>query len=206
MSTLVRVLAAPMTHTLSGVFMAAAFALFAFAHVVKFADTGRVALLLFVIAESLVATLFLLRTQPRSFTHSPVDWVIAALGTLFPMLLRPTSESLFPGADWGIGLGAVLQILGILSLNRSFAIVPALRELKTGGMYRWVRHPIYASYLIGLSAYLAGSWSVRNALVWLLSITFLVARVHLEERHLAKASAYREYMQRVRWRLVPRLY
>lgn len=206
MSIPARILAAPLTHTASGVFMALLFALFAYAHMVKFADSGRVALLVFVVAECVVATLFLLRTQPKSFAHSPLDWVVAALGTFIPMLLRPASTTLFDGADWGVAAGSVLQILGILSLNRSFAIVPALREVKTGGMYRWVRHPIYASYLITLSAYLAGNFSLRNGVVWLLSIACLVARVHLEERHLAQAPAYRAYMNRVRWRLIPRLY
>ncbi len=172
---------------------------------VKFADSGRAACW-FVVAECLVAMLFLLRTQPKSFAHRPLDWLVAALGTFIPMLLRPTGSALFDGADWGVAAGSVLQILGILSLNRSFAIVPALREVKTGGMYRWVRHPIYASYLITMSAYLTGNLSLRNAVVWLLGIACLLLRVHLEERHLVRAPAYRAYMNRVRWRLIPRLY
>lgn len=206
MSDHVRAIAEPFMHLLAGVAMAAAYALFAYAHGIKFAESGRVAFLFFVAAESLIALLFLLRTQPKSFASSPVDWAVAALGTWLPLFLRPTSESLVPGADWGIAIGATLQILGVLSLNRSFAIVPALRELKTRGMYRWVRHPIYASYLISQTAYVVGNWSARNALIWLLSMLFLLGRIHLEERHLARTPGYREYMRRVRWRLIPHLY
>lgn len=206
MSIAKRILAVPLTHTLSGVFMALFFALFAYAHVTQFADNGRAALLLFVVAESLIAILFILRTPPKSFAQRPSEWIVAALGTLLPLMMRPASSALIDGADWGVALGSSLQILGVMSLNRSFAVVPALRTLKTGGMYRVVRHPIYASYLVSLSAYLAGNFSLRNALLWLLSLACLVARVHLEERHLAQTSEYRDYMRRVGWRLIPRVY
>lgn len=176
---------------------------FAAAHLVVFSRTLEPSLALFCMAETMVAAFFLIRTQPRTFTRAPHEWIVAMLGTFFPLLLRPTSHALLPGADWGIVIGATFQIAGILSLNRSFALVPALRRLKTGGMYRLVRHPIYAAYLLTFCSYLAANYSIWNLLILLFSVTLMVARLRFEEGHLSLAPEYRDYQQRVKWRLIP---
>lgn len=188
---------------LTGGALAALWFLFAIAHVITFKHTGKTSLLVFGAAETLIAMFFLLRTQPKSFSNRPSEWLIAVLGTFLPLLLRPTEEVTVPLAEWGLMIGSLMQIAGVLSLNRSFAIVPALRELKTSGMYRVVRHPIYFSYLISFSFYLAANFSLSNLLVLSASISLLVGRMYLEERHLGQTSEYRAYQSRVRWRLIP---
>lgn len=188
---------------LSGGTLAALWLLFAIAHVIAFKHTGKISLLTFGTAETLIALFFLLRTQPKSFSNRTHEWLIAISGTFLPLLLRPIGEITAPIAEWGLMIGSLMQIAGVLSLNRSFAIVPALRELKTRGMYRVVRHPIYFSYLISYSFYLAANFSLSNLLVLSASIGLLVGRVYLEERHLGQTSEYRAYQARVRWRLIP---
>ena len=159
--------------------------------------------LLFAIAETIIAVFFLLRTQPKTFTTRPSEWIVAVAGTFLPLLLRPTTDTPVPIAEWGLMLGSALQIAGVLSLNRSLAIVPALRELKTRGMYSLVRHPIYTSYVITFSFYLAANFSIRNLLLVLASVSLLIARVYFEERHLGLTPEYRAYQSRVKWRLIP---
>ncbi|NMG43061.1 isoprenylcysteine carboxylmethyltransferase family protein [Aromatoleum toluvorans] len=190
-------------HRASGVILSILWALFAIAHFNGFHLTGRTSLLMFGLAETAIGVFFLLRTQPKSCTTRPHEWVTALAGTFLPLFLRPTTDTPIAIADWCLVLGSTVQIVGVLSLNRSFALVPALRELKTHGMYRFVRHPIYFSYLINYTSYLTANFSAENLLIILGSIGFLVARVFFEERHLSQTPEYRAYQDRVRWRLLP---
>ena len=91
----------------------------------------------------------------------------------------------------------------VLTLGRSFGVVAANRGIKTHGPYRIVRHPIYASYLVGMVGYLFESPSPRNILLFSTVIGFQIARIHSEEQCLVGDPEYREYRQRVRYRLVP---
>ncbi len=102
--------------------------------------------------------------------------------------------------------GVLMQILGLISLNRSFALVAAKRAIKTDFMYRWVRHPIYASYLIVFTSYLLVYPSVNNLMVFAVLIPCMVGRIYREEVHLSQDPVYRDYMQRVRYRLIPGLF
>lgn len=53
-------------------------------------------------------------------------------------------------------LGVLVIILGILNLNDSLSIFPSPRKdasLISNGIYRYIRHPIYAGILIAMFAY-----------------------------------------------------
>lgn len=203
MARIAPILVSSKTQPIIGAVLAALWLLFAIAHLSGFGRTGKTSLLVFALAETIVAAFLLLRTQPKTLSTRPAEWAVAVAGTFLPLLVRPTTDTLIPAAEWGLVLGSALQIAGVLSLNRSLAIVPALRELKTAGMYRVVRHPIYFSYLVTFSCYLAVNFSARNLLILLASSVLLVARVHFEERHLAQMPEYQAYRSRVRWRLIP---
>jgi protein-S-isoprenylcysteine O-methyltransferase Ste14 len=91
----------------------------------------------------------------------------------------------------------------MVSLNRSFAIVPANREIKTAGMYRFVRHPLYASYLVMLTSYVLANTTFENVLVFAFVMGCMFIRMFREEKHLALDAEYRNYMRKVRYRLIP---
>lgn len=203
MSTSEKLLTTPGMQLLTGALLSGLWLLFAVAHLSIFWSSGKASLVVFAIAEAIVAMFFLLRTPPRTFTHKPVEWFVAIAGTFLPLLLRPTEGTAGAFSEWGLIFGSVLQIAGVLSLNRSLALVPALRELKTSGMYRFVRHPIYFSYLITFSCYLAANFSPQNLGILLVSVCLLVMRIHFEERHLSQSPEYRAYRSYVRWRLIP---
>lgn len=191
---------------LTGIALALIWALFATAHVASFETTGRVSLLIYAIAETLIAVFFMLRAEAKTIATNVIEWLVAVLGTFLSLLLRPTSDNLVPIAEWGLMLGSSMQVAGVLSLNRSFALVPALRELKTAGMYHLVRHPIYLSYFVSCSCYLLTNFSTSNLLVVIGSISLLLVRIYFEERHLSLNAEYRAYQERVRWRLIPFVY
>lgn len=96
-----------------------------------------------------------------------------------------------------------VQIAGLLSLNRSFGLVAAQREIKTGGACRVIRHPLYASYLISLSGYLLANTSLANTVTYVATITMMLARLLREERCLSTDVRYRVYMRQVKYRLLP---
>jgi protein-S-isoprenylcysteine O-methyltransferase Ste14 len=180
---------------------------FARAHFTAYLETRQLPLLLFTASETAIAILFLVRSPEQTVSAEWVDWAVAIAGTFAPLMFRPAPSVI--DAEVGSYLmfaGAAVQLAAALSLNRSFGIVAANRGIKTQGMYRLVRHPIYLSYLFSFTGYLMSYASSANALVCTVAIACLVTRVAREERHLLDDIAYREYTKQVKWRLVPYLY
>ncbi|AQR70780.1 hypothetical protein BZG29_22550 [Janthinobacterium sp. LM6] len=183
--------------------MACLWTFFASAHVVGYLQGGDWSYLLFCAAETLAALFFIVRSAPVSVSTDAGDWLLAIGATFAPFLLSPADIAIWPGARYLLALGSLLQIAGLLSLNRSFGLVAAQREIKTGGAYRVVRHPLYASYLISLSGYLLANTSPVNGVVYVLAMLMLVARLLREERFLSSDVRYRVYMRQVKYRLLP---
>lgn len=187
----------------SGALLAMLFGTFAYIHLSKFLETGQLSLLLVVISELLTTLFFVFRSHPKTVSTIPYDWVVAVIGSFAPLLLRPAADGLLPQAEIIIALGTMLQIAGLMSLNRSFAIVAAKREIKTEWMYRFVRHPLYASYFLIFGGYVLVHTTTENCLIYLITMTFLCLRIFREEKHLAQDPTYREYMFNVRYRVIP---
>ena len=124
------------------------------------------------------------------------------------------SHPALPGALRGLGTagilaGAALAGVGATSLGRGLTALPLPNEhatLRTGGLYRFVRHPIYAGVLmaaVSRTVVLGRPYAVvaTSALVVLLH-----GKARFEERHLAaRFPGYDEYAARTP-RLVPRLW
>jgi len=77
----------------------------------------------------------------------------------------------------------------------------------SGGPYQYVRHPGYLGigvHYLGTAFFLGSVWALIPAVV---AICVLILRTTLEDRTLQmELEGYREYTQRVRWRLVPGLW
>jgi len=186
--------------------LASTWLMFSVAHARAFNATGDWAYLLFVASETLVATLFMLRSEPVAVSHSPLDWALAIASTGAPFLLDPVGHGVLPQARVLILAGVLLQIAGLLSLNRSFGLVAARRQIKTTGLYRWIRHPLYASYLLSYVGYVLSNSSIGNIAICLLAVFLLLARLQREERFLSRDSEYLLYMRRVKYRVLPMVF
>jgi protein-S-isoprenylcysteine O-methyltransferase Ste14 len=149
---------------------------------------------------SLLAFLFL-RRRPATRRGSWWQSVLAWGGTILPMLALEEAP-----ADWRLpglivqGLGLLAMILALISLGRSFGVAPADRGLVRGGLYRWVRHPLYAAELWFVVGYLIANPSWRNLSVVATIAAIQVCRALWEERII---SGYSDYAREVRWRLLP---
>jgi protein-S-isoprenylcysteine O-methyltransferase Ste14 len=191
---------------LLGIFLALGWGLFSYSHLIIFQATGDWTYLLFCAAETLTAVLFLVRAEAVSVSHSPLDWILAIGATFMPFLFVPSSWGVLPQAKFLLVAGISVQIAGLMSLNRSFAVVPATREIKTAGMYRLVRHPLYASYFIALTGYVLANTSTVNIGVYITEISLQFFRLFREEKHLSMDLAYFAYMKRVKYRIVPYIF
>lgn len=115
-------------------------------------------------------------------------------------------------------LGALLIPLGFAGVlwtfrENSFAAPVVKIQNERGqkvidtGPYALVRHPMYAGallYMLGTPLVL-GSWLGLAALPVI--VGFLIIRIYIEERTLREGLAgYADYMDRVRWRLIPGLW
>ena len=99
--------------------------------------------------------------------------------------------------------GMLEVIVALLSLRRSFGIVPANRGIRTQGLYNVVRHPLYASELLTLGGFAIVSPSLWNVSLWLCDFALQLARAHAEERFLIEDPSYLQYRSRVKYRLIP---
>jgi protein-S-isoprenylcysteine O-methyltransferase Ste14 len=162
--------------------------------------------LLILPSEGLAIALLLIRRPTDQISTSLWDWSVAAIGTVAVLLIAP-SEGQAP--LFGL-LGPYLLIAGLfihvgakLSLWRSFGLVAANRGVRSNGLYRVVRHPMYAGYMITHIGFLLAAPSLWNVAVYAVAWTALVARIYAEERILQQDVGYQAYSGAVRYRLLP---
>ncbi len=163
----------------------------------------RVSSFLLLIQELLLIVLLFVRRPSISTSVRPHEWAIAFTASFLPLMLRAHGTSEYIIGSVFSSVGALVGILGMLALNRSFGIVPANRGIRTSGIYRWVRHPLYSSYTIAFSGFLINNFSLYNASTLAAWFVFQTLRLLMEERHLAQNPEYRQFMQSTRWRLWP---
>lgn len=163
--------------------------------------------LIFVIMETIVIALLLLRKNPTDRTSEILPIFIAFVGTFLPLLLIPSQQVI----DEQIGsifitIGGILAIASYLSLNTSFGVTPALRSVKTTGLYQIIRHPMYLSYIIIYIGYLHLSFSLLNLTILILLLFCLFFRSFYEEKVLIQSPDYLNYTTKVKYRIIPFVY
>jgi protein-S-isoprenylcysteine O-methyltransferase Ste14 len=177
---------------------------------------------------SLLTTLDLMRRAPALLERRMKGGPTAETRAVQRVIMFFTSAGFIallvvPGLDHRFGwsdvplrtvmVGDLLVLVGfslIFIVYRANTYTSAVIEVAKGqnvvstGPYAIVRHPMYASamlYLIGTPLALGSYWGL---LVLVAVAPFLVWRLLDEEQLLARDLAgYREYQQRVRYRLVP---
>ena len=153
--------------------------------------------------------IFAVRQPARSSTKRPLAILVTLLSLTYFVAFegKPSSSAalgLLGGAVTAIG--SLVTFISIQCLGRSFAVLPSLRDIRTSGIYRFVRHPIYLSYIIAALGTLMRHPSLHNTSVVLAGVFLIMWRIRFEERLLAQDELYRNYMDAVRYRLIPGLY
>jgi protein-S-isoprenylcysteine O-methyltransferase Ste14 len=189
---------------IANVVVVVGFGLMAYACYRKYRDTGSINWFGLLIVNSLFVAMYVARRDATSISSSPWLWVLAFAGTCVPLLMRPTAP-----AGWALA-GNMVQIAGLcaaagsmLSLRRSFGIVPAHRGIRTQGLYNLVRHPLYASELLAMLGFVIANPNWWNITFWICDCVLQFTRACAEERFLSIDPLYAQYRARVKYRLIP---
>lgn len=182
------------------------FTLLAISSYHRFMVTGTVGALGVLAVNTLMLGLFLGRRPAQSETRAPRLWVLSFAGTALPLLMRPSDYSGLTQVGGTLQVaGLILLASALLSLRRSFSVAPANRGVRVGGLYRIVRHPVYAAELIVFLGVVLANPTVANAAIWLGECALQLLRARAEEQLLEMDPTYRAYLERVGYRLVPGL-
>jgi protein-S-isoprenylcysteine O-methyltransferase Ste14 len=156
--------------------------------------------------ELTVAVLFAVRRPAWTTSRSVVAWGATAIGTFGMLAARPAYAPVLGLGTLYLTLqlcGAVVAIGSAIALGRSFGLVAANRGVCTSGPYRFVRHPLYAGYLLAGIGYVLENPSLRNIALFAVVGVFQAVRIGSEEECLRADPAYRSYCERVTRRVIP---
>ena len=172
------------------------------------AETGRVTGMLMLASEALVVALTLIRRTAGVVDRSWQARLLTTVSMVGPLMVVPAAAALAAEAATvtSTAAGLMIVVMGKLSLGRSFGLTPANRGIVSTGLYRFLRHPIYLGYLITHVGFFLANAGMWNLIVLLAADVALMARAVCEEKTLAQDPAYRSYMTRARWRVVPGLF
>jgi protein-S-isoprenylcysteine O-methyltransferase Ste14 len=182
---------------------------FAFVMLTTPAGTAGILSLILLVSESLPVFLILIRRQANALSDKTVDWLLALMGSILPLLAVPAAAgALVPAGLSGtiMLVGLYVQISAKVFLGRSFGLVAANRGIKVTGPYRIVRHPMYAGYTIIHVGFLLSFPSLWNLVLYSTQLAIQMARLLREELLLNQDQSYRDYAARVRYRLIPMIF
>jgi len=113
-----------------------------------------------------------------------------------------------PLGTWLLGGAAVALAVWTLRHNRmgNFNIHPAPKTggvLVTSGPYRWIRHPMYTTVLMGAAALAWMPGTALSWLVWAALAVVLFVKLTMEERWLRQKYASYDAYKMVSKRLLP---
>lgn len=109
-------------------------------------------------------------------------------------VLSPAADTVATVLEW---VGTLILVVGLVNLGRSLTALPTSvphGELKVGGLYRLVRHPIYSgvmALIVGAAARSGNPWSALAAaglVVW-----FMAKARWEEDRLRARYPGYDDY-------------
>jgi len=105
-------------------------------------------------------------------------------------------------------IGLAVMVVGATGLGRGLTATPlpnAQAKLRTGGLYRYARHPIYSGLLLTMAAITVASGSVSRLLTLGVLVLLLTVKARWEETRLVQRfEGYADYAARTP-RFVPRL-
>jgi protein-S-isoprenylcysteine O-methyltransferase Ste14 len=106
--------------------------------------------------------------------------------------------------------GCILRLAAAFALGRRFSGLVAIQpdhQLKTDGLYRYIRHPSYTGLLVAMIGWVLVFRSAIGLLLNIPLFLLLLSRMNDEEKFLEThfGAQYRTYCERTR-RLIPFVY
>jgi len=167
---------------------------------------------IYVLQHFIVLGIALTRPHPKVRDYSIASSMAVAVAYAYPyaqvIYLRwSPGHVAWPAAGLTlVTLAAGLSLVSLLAMGRLFGVRPALRGLVTGGPYRFLRHPMYLSYIVADIGYNLQEWNFVTLLLVLVGWMSLVYRIQAEERLVSQHAEWPAYVALVRYRLFPGLW
>ena len=149
------------------------------------------------------------------------DRVLTTL-SIFPTMGVPIIAGLDERFGWSPPLAVVIQVVALIIFalaqllftwgmvsNKFFSTSVRIQmdrdhTVASGGPYRYVRHPGYVGYIVASFATALALGSLWGLIPAGLTMCLLIIRTALEDRTLLEElDGYKEYAQKVRYRLLP---
>jgi len=159
----------------------------------------------------------LARIVPEPLLRSAYVWLASALLIVVCAAWQPIGVDLYRHTGALALVHAALQLSGFLIIVQTVRLIDPLElagirrhsdanALQIVGPYRWVRHPIYAGWM--LLTFGAAHMTGDRLFFALISAVYLVIAMPFEERSLLKSfgGEYEEYRRIVPYRVVPYVY
>lgn len=159
----------------------------------------------------LLAASVVLRGRPAGRARGIEPRVSALAGTLIVYAF-----GLFPRGDLSFAaeivsttltlIGSLAAVVVVAQLGRSFSVMAEARRLVTGGVYRFVRHPLYLAEELAVIGIFMQFLSASTVLLLAGQIAFQLRRMHNEEAVLTETfPEYADYREKTA-RLLPGIY
>ncbi len=143
-------------------------------------------------------------------------WLLVGIqGVLLVLLIALPSADDWPTPPWllalsfvGSTLGLLLLVWAAIGLGPSLTATPEPRTgavLQTGGLYRFVRHPIYSAVMLVVVALAVRSGNVATAAVAVVTLVFFALKARWEEQRLRERYADYDAYAAATPRFVPRI-
>jgi protein-S-isoprenylcysteine O-methyltransferase Ste14 len=130
--------------------------------------------------------------------------VVAGLDRRFGWSSVPAGVSVLGLIMVAIGLGTAMLVVFQNRYAAANIVVEKDQPLVTTGLYGIVRHPMYSGSVIMMIGMPLGLGSYWALLVAIAALVLLVIRIVDEEKMLTQElTGYRDYMQKVQYRLLP---
>jgi len=153
-------------------------------------------------------------TEPSAKQRLAAFGVVAVQGALLVAFFLAPRRHDWPLPGWlsaagstGVAAGAVVLVVAALNLGRSLTALPtpsAGATLRTGGLYRFVRHPIYTGLLaLVFGGAVTSRSAVRLGLAVALLALLTVKATWEEDMLLRRYPEYEDYARRTP-RFLPR--
>lgn len=160
------------------------------------------------------------RVRAKSVARGFMETVFPVLMTASPvaiMMTKTTFQEWFKGrpqemlrallALYAVLLAAgIVNLVGLLTLRRAFAIMSEAREFVRSGIYRYVRHPLYAAHFAIVLCFTILHFRAATAAIYVALVAGQTLRARIEERKLAAAFPEYEEYRRTTGMFFPRLW
>jgi protein-S-isoprenylcysteine O-methyltransferase Ste14 len=164
---------------------------------------------IYVLQHLIVLGIALTRRYPKVRDYSVASSVAVGVAYVYPyaqVIYLRWSPGYVASPAAGlvlVTLAAGLSLVSLLAMGRLFGVRPALRGLVTKGPYRFVRHPMYLSYILADIGYNLQEWNFVTLFLVLVGWMSLFYRIHAEERMLSQHAEWPAYAVLARYRLFP---